>query len=135
MEAIRKLLLATFVAIFLSGCAQTTESVNRDGPGTREAVAWYQEILAGDTTAAYARVHPDAAKRVTKAMFDRKAKTMVSRWALENPEVFVTSSQERDDSGVVHVAIRGKRKGRTHRVTDGITLRPSGDAWRIWLTP
>lgn len=135
MEAIRNFLATLLATLLLSGCGAKTETVNRDGPAAREALSWYREILAGDTAAAHARVHPDAAKRLTKTLFDRKARNMVSRWALENPEVFVTSSQERADSAVVHVAIRGTRKGKTHRITDGVTLKPLRDEWRIWMNP
>ena len=136
MEAIHKWMAALVAAAVLSGCAGKTETVNRDGPAAREALSWYQEILTGDTAAAHARLHPDAARKVTQAVLDRKVRIMVTRWALENPEVFVTSSQERQESAVVHVAIRGNRKGgKTHRITDGVTLKPMGNAWRIWMNP
>jgi len=135
MAVIRKLLAALLATVVLAGCAGKTETVNRDGPAAREALSWYREILAGDIAAAHARVHPDAARRLTKPLFDRKVRNMVSRWALESPEVFVTSSQERMESAVVHVAIRGNRKGKTHRVTDGVTLKPLRDEWRVWLNP
>jgi hypothetical protein len=122
-------------ATLISGCSGPIEKVNREGPAAEEALAWYGDILMGDLEGAHGRLHPAAARKVSRATFDKKCKAMVSSWNLTSPQVVVTSSQERTDSATVHIAIRGMRSGHGKRITGGVTLKPDGGRWKIWMVP
>lgn len=122
----------TLVAL-LAGCAGPRDSVNRDGPAARAALVYYTAILAGDTDSAWQSLHPETSKRLGKSAFEKRAKNLKTTWNIQNPTASVTSSQERPDSAVVHVALKGIRNGKSVRVTDGITLKPDGENWRVWL--
>ncbi len=135
MAATRNLMIRTaFVLIAtLAGCSAPRESVNRDGPAAREALVYYTALLAGDSAKAWSNVHPDTVKTVGKSGFEKRAKALKTAWTITDATATVTSSQERTDNAVVHVALRGNRNGKSVRLTDGVTLKLDGETWRVWL--
>ena len=89
----------------LAGCSAPRESVNRDGPAAREALVYYTALLAGDSAKAWSNVHPDTVKTVGKSGFEKRAKALKTAWNITDATATVTSSQERTDNAVVHVAL------------------------------
>lgn len=135
MAAIRKPLskIAMMLMATWAGCSAPRESVSRDGPAAREALTYYTALLAGDSETAWLNLHWETAKKLGKSGFEKRVKVLKTAWNIQNATATVTSSQERPDSAVVHVAIRGDRNGKPVRITDGVTLKPDGELWRIWL--
>ena len=60
-----------------------------------------------------------------------KARGLVKRWNLESAGVKVTSLGEKDRVIVAHLALRGKRQGKSARVTDSLILKLDGTAWKV----
>jgi hypothetical protein len=119
--------------ILLAGCAGPRDSVNRDGPAARAALGYYTALLAGDSDSAWQSLHPETSKRLGKSGFEKRAKNLKTTWNITDATATVTSSQERPDNAVVHVALRGNRNGKSVRLTDGVTLKLDGETWRVWL--
>lgn len=115
------------------GCGRSEPGPNREGPAAEAGIDYCNKLLAGDWTGARALVHSQV--KISQAGFEQKVRALVKRWNLENPEVRVTSLGERDGSTVAHLSLRGKRNGKSVRVTESLILKPEGAEWKVVPTP
>lgn len=115
------------------GCGQSGKGPNRQGPAAETGIAYCNRLIAGDWNGARTLVHSQA--KISPAGFEQKARALVKRWNLENAEVRVTSLGERDGTTVVHLSLRGKRNGKSVRVTESLILKLDEDAWKVMPAP
>lgn len=115
--------------LVICGCGESGNGPKRERPAGDAGVAYCNHLLAGDWQGARALVHSQA--KITAAGFEQKARALVKRWNLENPEVRVTSLGEKEGATVAHLSLRGKRNGKSVRVTESLILKLDGAEWKV----
>lgn len=124
-----RLWLILSLLLTICGCGESGNGPNREGPAAEAGIAYCNLLFAGDWKGARALVHSQA--KITPSGFEQKARALVKRWNLEGPEVRVTSLGEKDGATVAHLAMRGKRNGKSVRVTESLILKLDGTEWKV----
>jgi hypothetical protein len=105
-----------------------------EGTGAQEVVqGYYEALLRGDTTQAYAALDPPSRARCSQSQFAQRVGQYRQGFGFEPDAVHVRSCQEQGGTAIAHVVFTGLAAGHQKYFKEVVELRHGDTGWGVVL--
>ena len=129
-----RLLSLALIALAVGGCGARQSTAHAESGASATTTTFFGSVINEDWPTAYQALHPDERARLTLEQFADRAVQYRRNLILTPKSVVIRSCEEHGDTATAHITITA-RDSRHHQFRDAVTLRRSGAAWGVVLSP